>query len=467
MNEHFKRPAANAAGKTGAGAAGAADANTARRATPRTSTTSGATNPYLQAERPDVSAGHTQVFKRPLRRVSQTSRAPEPQHPQATRPYPQASPAQTPFVPHATQAPLTAESHYGAAQRRPLLDRPHPRRHPRFAALATILWFVLLLCYGLLALRTLPAEVASGKAIPELVSLVPWAIPVAGICLIGALVSRRPILGFFSAVALVVNVAWHWGFFVPAPTARITASASATVSSANAGDNAARIMTLNTYNGHADPAQIVQIVAQNHVEVLCLEEITTDFVSALEAAGINNYLPYHVVAEGASQISNGGRNGIWTLAPQSNVSGNLLPINTSSMPAADIALGDKNVRVVAVHPNSPIRGAESEWAAGLSVIKQLNDYDHAYLVMGDFNSTVDHARFRELLGSRFADAGSSAGEFFHPTYPSSDSIPPLVEIDHIVYSKSAGIVVSNLATLRVAGTDHLALLGTLEVQNAG
>ena len=72
------------------------------------------------------------------------------------------------------------------------------------------------------------------------------------------------------------------------------------------------------------------------------------------------------------------------------------------------------------------------------------------------------ARFRELLGSAFVDAGATAGEGFHMTYPSNTVIPPLVEIDHIVYAKDSGIVVSELATATISGTDHQALLATLE-----
>ena len=145
-----------------------------------------------------------------------------------------------------------------------------------------------------------------------------------------------------------------------------------------------------------------------------------------------------------------------------NVSENLLPIQTSSMPAATVAIGSVRVRFVTVHPNSPIRGAEELWDEGLSTIKTLQDYDHAYVIMGDFNSTWDHARFRELLGTTFLDASASSGEGFHMTYPSGTPIPPLIEIDHIVYSRDSGIVVSELQTMEVSGTDHRALLGTLE-----
>ena len=39
----------------------------------------------------------------------------------------------------------------------------------------------------------------------------------------------------------------------------------------------------------------------------------------------------------------------------------------------------------------------------------------------------------------------------------------MIEIDHIVYSKSSGIVRGLLQTVNVSGTDHLALLGTWTV----
>ena len=146
----------------------------------------------------------------------------------------------------------------------------------------------------------------------------------------------------------------------------------------------------------------------------------------------------------------------------SDFSGNLLPIETSSMPAGTVDIGGVAVRVVSVHPNSPVRGAQDLWDEGLSVIGSLAGYDHSYLVMGDFNSTWDHARFRELLGTSFVDAGAAAGEGFHMTFPSG-SLPSVIEIDHIVYARDTGIAVSSLETAVVSGTDHRALLGVLEV----
>lgn len=314
---------------------------------------------------------------------------------------------------------------------------------------------------GLLALRLLPLENASGRMVPELVSFVPVALAPTVVVVVLALLWRRRVLVVVSALALAVNGWWHVGYLIP--TARVSAAATAAVSAqAATGDAYARIMTLNCLAGHASAADIVRVVREQHVEVLCLQEINDSMVSDLENAGIDELLPNHVVSTGAMSVSNGGRNGIWTLAPQDNVSRNLLPIETSSMPAVDVQIGSRTVRIVSVHPNSPTRGAQDLWNEGLSVIGSLSGYDHAYLIMGDFNSTWDHARFRDLLGDAFVDASQQSGEGFHMTYPSNRKIPSLIEIDHIVYARNSGITVSSLKTVEIAGSDHKALIGTLE-----
>ena len=338
---------------------------------------------------------------------------------------------------------------------------PRPRRRGRHGVLSALLWLVMAGVYGLLALRMIPASHAAGSAVPELVSFMPVALVPTIVCLALALLWSRRVLAVACALALAVNGWWHIGYFTG--SARVSSEATAAVASTNTtADSYARVMTCNTYNGQASAVDIVNLVREKHVEVLCLQELTDGMVDDLERAGIDELLPYHVVSAGASAISNGGRNGIWTAAPQDNVSRNLLPIDTSSMPAASIQVGDATVRIVSVHPNSPVRGAEDLWDEGLSVIGSLSDYGHAYLIMGDFNSAWDHARFRELLGTTFADAGQASGGGMHMTYPANKAIPALVEIDHIVYSKNSGIMVSSLETAQVSGTDHLALIATLE-----
>ncbi len=343
---------------------------------------------------------------------------------------------------------------------------PHPartRRPAEHGCLSFLLWIVLLVVAAFMALRCLPASMANGRAVPELASFVPLMIFPLVPMVILAIAWRRRVLAVLAIAALVTMGVWHYGYFVP--TARVTQSAKTAVAAgASTEDSAARIMTLNTKNGSADAAQIVRICREQNVEVLCLQEIEGSLVDDLEAAGIDDLLPYHVISDGAAAVNNGGRNGIWTAAPMGDVSTNLVSIATSAMPAATITVGQTQVRVVSVHPNSPVRGAQGLWSAGLDSIQTLGGYSHNYLLMGDFNSTWDHERFRALLGTAFVDAGEQAGEGFHMTYPANSRIPALIEIDHIVYSREAGIAVSELQTVEVAGSDHLALLATLETR---
>ncbi len=401
-------------------------------------------------------------------------------------------PQQNPYLPNKSKAPVLKRHHargrvatpaqraatWGAADaageggnaaRGQGPTPPRAPRQPRAHKPAThgcaslLLWLVMAAVVALMAIRLLPASDASGRAVPELASFVPLALIPTIICLALSALWRRRLLVIVCTLALAVNGYWHLGYFTGG--ARVsTEAAQSVITSADTGDGAARIMTLNTMNGEASARQIVEVVREQHVEVLCLQELTDGMVSDLEAAGIDELLPYHVVSDGATAISNGGRNGIWTASAQDNISRNLLPIQTSSMPAASITVGNATVRIVSVHPNSPVRGAQDLWDEGLSVIGSLSDYSHAYLIMGDFNSTWDHARFRELLGTTFADAGEASGQGFHMTYPSNSIVPSLIEIDHIVYSKDSGIVVSSLETVTISGTDHQALLGTLEAQ---
>lgn len=339
--------------------------------------------------------------------------------------------------------------------------RRRERKSARHGCLSLLLWFVMLVVAGLMLLRTLSAEQANGSMVPELVAFTPLLFVPIIVCLLLALLWHRRLLAVGCVAALAIMFWWHAGFFIP--SARVSSDAvAAAASSPSTGDNVARVMTVNTNNGMASAQEIVDICREQNVEILCLQELGGSMLDDLEAAGIDEVLPYSIVSDQATEISNGGRNGIWSAAPMDNVSTNLLPIKTSSMPAADITVGNQTIRIVSVHPNSPVRGAQDLWDDGLSTIGQLQDYDHSYVIMGDFNSTWDHARFRELLGTSFVDAGEQAGEGFHMTFPSAGPIPPLVELDHILYTKDSGVVVSELSTEKISGTDHMALLGTLE-----
>ncbi|MFT8357462.1 MAG: endonuclease/exonuclease/phosphatase family protein [Bifidobacterium aquikefiri] len=337
--------------------------------------------------------------------------------------------------------------------------RPRERRHASHGFLSFLLWIISAFIIAIMVIRILPASIANSGFMPLIVSFVPWLALVSALVLVPALAWRRKVLALVSVACILIQIFWHIGYIKPTTTisqAAKTAVASATI---NTTDKYARIMTFNTHVGTADVNEIVQTVKDQHVEVLALQEMTQGFIQRLEAAGISKVLPYSVIAS-TKHGDNGGVNGLWTAAPQSDANSNLIPTDASSIPAASITLGTSIVRFGSVHPNSPTRGQQSVWSSGLSTISSLKNYDHTYVLMGDFNSTWDHPSFRSLLGSKFVDSSEQAGEGFHMTYPANSKIPPLIEIDHIVHT--SGVTVGDIETVQIANSDHRALLATLQ-----
>ena len=330
-----------------------------------------------------------------------------------------------------------------------------------------LLWVVTFGVIAVMVLRMMPNGLDGKRYIPLIVAFVPWMAVLSAVILLISLISRRRVLAVISVLCLVMQLVWHAGFLYPRVSLSSAARMAVTSVTASVDDRYARLMTLNTRNGQADAAQIVRTVREQHVEVLALQELNSSMISRLNEAGIRELLPYSVVAS-ASSSDNGGVNGLWSAAPMSERTGDLIPIEASSIPAASIDFDGTVIRFGSVHPFSPRPSNQGLWDRGLGSISQLREDDHTFVLMGDFNATWDHASFRYLLGGRFVDAGENAGEWFHMTYPANKKlfgvipIPAAVEIDHIVHDR--GVVVGDLDTVTVSGSDHKALLGTLEVR---
>ena len=328
-------------------------------------------------------------------------------------------------------------------------------------------WVVTFGVIAVMVLRMMPNGLDGKRYIPLIVAFVPWMAVLSAAILLISLISRRRVLAVISALCLLTQLVWHAGFLYPRVSLSSAARMAVTSATASVDDRYARLMTLNTRNGQADAAQIVQTVREQHVEVLALQELNSSMISRLNEAGIRELLPYSVVAS-TSSSDNGGVNGLWSAAPMSERTGDLIPIEASSIPAASIDFDGTVIRFGSVHPFSPRPSNQGLWDRGLGSISQLREDDHTFVLMGDFNATWDHASFRYLLGGRFVDAGENAGEWFHMTYPANKKlfsvipVPAAVEIDHIVHDR--GVVVGDLDAVTIAGSDHKALLGTLEVR---
>ncbi|MEE0971383.1 MAG: endonuclease/exonuclease/phosphatase family protein [Bifidobacterium ruminantium] len=345
-------------------------------------------------------------------------------------------------------------------------QRGMSRRSAILRILTIALWLATAVILLAMLLRMLPNSLDGKRYIPLIVALMPWLGLLSLIIVIAALAIRtiggRALLAIIGVACVVIQISWHWGFLRPrqiiSDTARTAVSRTVSGGLPNTADRYARIMTLNTKEGGADASQIVNTVKAEHVEILALQEVSADLINRLSNAGIANYLPYSVTAQ-QTWHDNGGVNVLYSAAPMEDVKQNLIPVESSSVPAATIDFAGTKVRFGSVHPFSPRPSNQGLWNKSLDSLAQLQHYDSLYVLMGDFNSTWDHASFRYLLGSRFLDSGEQAGEGLHMTYP---AMLPVAEIDHIVHDK--GVVVGDLETKHIPGSDHRALLATLEAR---
>ena len=111
-------------------------------------------------------------------------------------------------------------------------------------------------------------------------------------------------------------------------------------------------MTFNTKQGVADAQQIVEAIREEHIEVLAMQEVSSDLLNRLNDEGIADYLPYSVSAQ-LTWHDNGGVNVLYSAHPLQETTQDLIPIESSSIPAATVDFNGRKVRFGSVHPFSP------------------------------------------------------------------------------------------------------------------
>nr|WP_241222791.1 endonuclease/exonuclease/phosphatase family protein [Bifidobacterium samirii] len=317
--------------------------------------------------------------------------------------------------------------------------------------------------------RELPADLQSLPWVPVVVAAAPWFVLPAILGVVFGAIGRR---GFTVVVALAcigLQAWWQYPYFAASRPLPAEAGSAVSQASAVTTDRYARVMTCNVYQGRADAATIVGLVRDQRVEVLALQETSDDFVAALDAAGIGDYLPYAQVASSDGIYGNG----IWSATPLGSPRDDDVDSSASFMPGGTVTFGDPtgsdgtgavDIRFVSVHTTSPTRGYWAQWRRSLDELALMRaDTDTRYVFMGDFNATTDHTPFRSFLGTRFVDAAMAAGHGFAFTWPADRfGVPRFAGIDHIVLDR--GIMVGQVTTAKVPGSDHAALIATIAVE---
>jgi endonuclease/exonuclease/phosphatase (EEP) superfamily protein YafD len=255
-----------------------------------------------------------------------------------------------------------------------------------------------------------------------------------------------PFGGALGVLALVLS-RWWTGGIVLAATALLVTQLVRRVTRSVRPDRSGRplrVLAANLYLGRGDVKTVVELVREHRVDVLNLLELTPEAVDELDRAGLFDLLPYRVLRPAAG----GAGSGVVCRHPLSELS--LVGPSRLAQPSVHVDLGGIAVQVVAVHPVPPTVSAAA-WREESAVLPRPASIGPVRILAGDFNATLDHAVFRQLLRTGYLDAGQQCGAGLVPTWPGL-AVPPLVTLDHIVVDARATVVAFRVFDL--PGSDH-------------
>ena len=128
--------------------------------------------------------------------------------------------------------------------------------------------------------------------------------------------------------------------------------------------------------------------------------------------------------------------------------------------------------VQAVHTYPPLPLAEGRWSDDLGALaRQGRATQGRQVMLGDFNATLDHDPFREVLGAGPADVHDVLGRGIVRTWPSG---LPLAHLDHVLIgantggrekkdAEQGGVTAAGVHQRPIPGSDHLAVVADLRV----
>jgi endonuclease/exonuclease/phosphatase (EEP) superfamily protein YafD len=274
-----------------------------------------------------------------------------------------------------------------------------------------------------------------------LASLLPLTVPVLVLLALGAWVLRSRTTALVGTLALLLNAVWLAPLWISDDPPRSGQKVVA--------------MTLNMRYGLAAPSKIIEQVRANKVDLLALEELTPEAVSALQAQGLNAILPYQVLSPG-DHAHGSGLWSRWPLTREPDWDG------VHHMPGATVTMGGRPVVVRVVHPMRTRRlnadAYRRDYGMLTDHVRALSP-DVPSILLGDFNAGREQSAFRKLMGDRWRDAPEFAGAGFTPTWNWWSFLPPLIPLDHILISRQFGA--SRVATFRAPGSDHHGLIAWL------
>jgi endonuclease/exonuclease/phosphatase (EEP) superfamily protein YafD len=225
--------------------------------------------------------------------------------------------------------------------------------------------------------------------------------------------------------------------------------------SADGGEGPAfRVLAANVSFGEASADELVALARELETDALVVTELTPRFAAALRRAGVDDLLPHSAL----SAEPNARGTGIYSRLRPSQQAVAHLP-GGFALPRVQLGpLGAQPITLFGIHTVPP---TESDaWPDDLEAVPSPSATSPTVLA-GDFNATLDHAEFRDLLDRGYADAAETLGDGLTPTWPTNRRFPPLFAIDHVLADERIGVRAFSVHDLD--GTDHRAVLAELEL----
>ncbi|MGV8875470.1 MAG: endonuclease/exonuclease/phosphatase family protein [Rhodococcus sp. (in: high G+C Gram-positive bacteria)] len=219
------------------------------------------------------------------------------------------------------------------------------------------------------------------------------------------------------------------------------------------------VLHANIWLGQADLDALVALVQTHRPDVLTLVELTPEADADLRPR-LSELLPYAYVSAAAG----GEGSGIYSRFPL--VDEQRHDGFVTELLSARVEMPGRPL-VFAVHPVPPWPREPSEWVRELGLLRQLLAKipvdDGPVVVVGDFNATQDHRRYRDLQFGRFVDAAVATGAGMLRTYPAHTWYPPVIAIDHVLV---ADMAVRSVEAVPIPGSDHRGILARMQFQKS-
>jgi endonuclease/exonuclease/phosphatase (EEP) superfamily protein YafD len=218
---------------------------------------------------------------------------------------------------------------------------------------------------------------------------------------------------------------------------------------------ALRVLSANMMVGAADPAGIVALVRDNRVDLLALQEYTPEAEKALAAAGLPALLPNR----SSHPLEGVGGSAVYSRLPLHDDGVRLNPYEFGQAQATVTVPGSAPFVVESVHATAPSSSQVTDgWARSLANEPPATPNGRVRVLLGDFNTTLDHVALRRLLDTGYRDAADVTGDGLTMTWP-YDKLFPRVALDHVLADRRVGV--RQVAVRPIPGSDHRAVFAEL------